>query len=97
MLRHVALFRWTPETTDAHVAAVKEALEALPGQVPTIRSYAVGPDLRLGDDRWDFAVIAAFDDARGYQAYVDHPAHQQVATELIRPHLADRAHIQIAD
>ncbi len=97
MLRHVALFRWKPGTTDEQVAAVKDALEALPAQVPTIRSYAVGPDLRLGEDRWDFAVVASFEDARGYQAYVDHPAHQAVATELIAPIKADRAHVQISD
>lgn len=97
MIRHVALFRWVEGVTDEQVAEVVEALEALPGQVPTIRSYAVGPNLGLGPGRWDFAVVASFDDARGYQAYVDHPAHVRVAEELIAPIRADRAHVQIED
>ena len=72
------------------------ALRALPAQIESLRSYAVGPDLQLGEGRGDFAVVAEFDDADGYQAYVDHPAHQAVANDLIAPIRADRAHVQFA-
>jgi hypothetical protein len=95
MIRHSALFRWVDGTTPEQVAALTGALLALPAQIPTIRAYAAGPDLVLGEGRWDFAVVADFDDAAGYQAYVDHPAHQAVATDLIAPIRADRAHVQI--
>lgn len=95
MIRHVAVFRWLDGTTPEQVDAVTEGLRALPAQVPSLRSYAVGPDLALGEGRWDFGVVATFDDAEGYQAYVDHPAHQAVATELIAPIRADRAFVQI--
>lgn len=97
MIRHVALFRWIEGTTPEQVAAVVEALEALPAAIPTLRTYAVGPDLALGEDRWDFAVIASFEDARGYHAYVDHPEHRRVADEVIAPIRAERAHVQIED
>jgi hypothetical protein len=97
MIRHVAVFRWVEGTTPDQVRAVVDALEALPAQIPTIRSYAVGPDLGLGEGRWDFAVVASFEDARGYHAYVDHPAHQDVATNVIAPIRAERAHVQIQD
>ena len=40
--------------------------------------------------------MAEFDDAAGYQAYVDHPAHQAVANDLIAPIRAERAHVQFA-
>jgi len=96
VIRHVAVFRWVEGTTDDHVAAVADGLRALPGQVPSIRSYVVGPDLGLGEGRWDFGVVAEFDDADGYRAYVDHPAHQAVATDLIAPIRADRAHVQLS-
>lgn len=97
MIRHVALFRWVEGTTPEQVKAVVDALEALPAQIPTIRSYAVGPDLRLGEDRWDFAVVAGFEDARGYHGYVDHPAHREVTEQVIAPIRAERAHVQIQD
>ncbi len=94
MLRHVAVFRWNEGTTPEQVEELAAALRALPAEVPTIRSYEVGSDLGLGDGRWDFAVVAQFDDAEGYQAYVDHPAHQ-AATDLIPPIRADRVHVQL--
>jgi hypothetical protein len=96
MIRHVAVFQWLDGTTDDQVAVVAEALRALPAQIDSIRSYTVGPDLHLGEGRWDFAVVAEFDDADGYQAYVDHPAHQAVANELIAPIRSERAHVQLA-
>ena len=95
VIRHVVVFRWIDGTTAEQVAAVADGLRALPAQVPTLRAYTVGPDLGLGEGRWDFAVVAEFDDAAGYQAYVDHPAHQAVVTDHIAPIRAERAHAQI--
>ncbi|MET0728291.1 MAG: Dabb family protein [Acidimicrobiales bacterium] len=95
MLRHLAVFRWLDGTTEAQVSTVTEALRQLPAEIPNIRAYTAGPDARLGDDRWDFAVVADFDDAEGYRAYLEHPAHQAVAAGLIAPIRADRVHVQL--
>lgn len=94
-LRHVAAFRWRDGTTSAQIEAVRAGLSTLPGAVPSIRSYTHGPDARLGDGRWDYAVVADFDDASGFQAYVAHPAHVAVRDTLIAPLLADRANVQL--
>jgi hypothetical protein len=95
MIRHVAVFRWVDGTTSEQIAAVHAGLHELPSVIDSVRAYTHGPDLVLGDGRWDYAVVGDFDDADGYQAYVDHPAHQAVATELIAPIRADRAHVQM--
>ena len=95
MIRHVAVFRWVEGTTPEQVAAVREGLAALPDVIDGIRAYTHGPDLVLGEGRWDYAVVGDFDDAAAYQSYVDHPAHQAVATECIAPIRAERAHVQM--
>jgi hypothetical protein len=95
MIRHIAVFRWHEGTTPEQIDAVREGLDALPGTVDSIRSYAHGPDLRLGDGRWDYVVIAEFDDVAGYHAYVEHPTHVAVRSERIAPLVADRAQVQI--
>jgi hypothetical protein len=95
MIRHVAVFRWREGTTPEQVAAVQAGLAALPAQVPSIRGYTHGPDLQLGEGRWDYAVVGDFEDAAGYQAYVDHPAHDDVRRDLISPLVADRGHVQM--
>lgn len=96
MIRHVAVFRWVDGTTAAQIDAVRAGLDRMPAEVPSIRSYTHGPDLQLGEGRWDYAVVADFDDPVGYQAYVDHPAHDEVRREHIAPLIADRGHVQLA-
>lgn len=94
MLRHVALFRWIDGTTGDDVEAIRQALNALPAVIPALRDYRTGQDAGLAGGNWDFAVVADVDDVAGWQAYVDHPAHQKVAAELIRPRIGERAAVQ---
>lgn len=95
MIRHVAMFRWTEDTRPDQVAAVSAGLDGLPGAVPSIRAYVHGPDLELGEGRWDYAVVADFDDPEGYLAYDSHPAHASVRSELLVPLIRDRAVVQL--
>lgn len=94
MLRHVVLFRWKPGVTGDQVASVARGLARLPGEIPEIVDYDFGPDHGLADGNWDFAVVGDFDDVAGYETYRDHPAHQELIAEVIRPVLADRAAVQ---
>jgi hypothetical protein len=94
MFRHVVLMRWTAEATPAERFSVQASLSELPGIIPEIRSYVVGSDARVNDGNFDLVVVADFDDVDGYLVYRDHPAHQAVISERIRPILADRAALQ---
>ena len=88
------MFRWAAGTTPDQVQAVQQALAALPAAIPELRDYRTGPDVGLGAGNWDYVVVADFDDADGWRAYVAHPAHQEVIAELIRPVVAERAAVQ---
>ncbi len=96
---HVALFRFTEESTSGQVAALADGLAGLPSEVPTLRSFTFGPDLGLlegiSDASWDYGVVATFDDADDYHAYRTHPAHVAVVKERLSPIAADRATIQL--
>jgi hypothetical protein len=94
MFRHVALFRFTPESTPEQRQAMTDALRALPAQIPELRDYHVGPDAGLVDGNWDYAVVAECDDEAGWRAYTDHPAHQRALIDIIRPIMAERAAVQ---
>jgi len=95
VIRHVAVFRWNPDTPPAAVEAFASGLGGLPALIPEIRSYRFGPDAGLGmSANADFAVVADFDDADGYAAYARHPAHQDVIVQLLRPIVADRLSVQ---
>lgn len=94
MLRHCAMFRWNEGTTAEQVRALEEGLAKLPGEIPEIKAYAFGADLGLRDGNWDFAVVADFDDADAFTTYVEHPAHQQLITDLIEPIRGERTSVQ---
>jgi hypothetical protein len=91
MIRHLVVLRFSEGTTSAQIDAVDAALATLPAQCDTIRVYTHGRDLRLGAGSWDYAVVADFDDAEGWQAYDEHPAHAKVRSEVFAPIVTERA------
>ncbi|GAA0945089.1 Dabb family protein [Nonomuraea longicatena] len=95
MIRHIVLLTWTAEATDEQKAAVAEGLSALPGQIPQLGEYIVGHDLALAEGTADFAIVAEFASVADFETYRDHPAHQQVIAERIKPILAGRLGAQI--
>jgi hypothetical protein len=96
MVRHVVLLTFTDAATDAEIDGIATALRTLPDQIPELRHYVVGVDLGLAEDNADLQVVADTDDVDGYLAYRDHPEHQRIIAEQIRPILASRTAAQIA-
>lgn len=94
VFRHVVIFQWTAEATDAAKRAAADALNALAQQVPSVRDYRFGPDAGLADANWDFVVVADFDDEAGYTTYRDHPAHRALIADVLQPIVAQRAGVQ---
>jgi hypothetical protein len=95
MFRHVVLFGWTPDATQAQQVAMADELRKLPAAIGSVRSYHVGPDAGLNPGKnYDFAVVAEFDDADGYRAYRDDPAHRAAVEQYVNPIVARRAAVQ---
>jgi hypothetical protein len=94
VVHHVVVFSWTPEATPAQIDAFRDGLAALPAQIPEIRRYRFGPEAGLGQAPGDFDLAAEFDDVDAYRAYVDHPAHQALIADRLRPILAGRQAVQ---
>lgn len=94
MLRHVALFRWKPETTAEDVSKLETALRLLPEKIPCIQAYRFGRDLGLQGDNADFGLVADFTDEDGLEKYASHPAHLAVLDNLIKPIVERREAIQ---
>jgi hypothetical protein len=94
VLRHVALFRWKPETTAEDVSKVEAALHQLPAKIPCIVAYRFGRDIGVQDGNADFALVADFTDHEGLATYANHPDHRAVLQSLIQPIVAQREAIQ---
>jgi stress responsive alpha/beta barrel protein len=94
-LRHVVMFRWKQGTGAPELAALARALEMLPEQVTEILRYRWGRDEGLVQGNFDFAIVADFADRDSWKRYQDHPAHQKLISERIRPIVAERAAVQM--
>lgn len=94
MFRHVVLFTWAEGATAEQRATVATELRKLPEVITEIRAYVVGADAGVNPGNHDFAVVADFDSVDDYVVYRDHPTHQAVIAEHIKPILASRAAVQ---
>ena len=94
MFHHVVVFTWRDGTTEEQVTAVAAELAKLPDEIPAIRRYEFGADAGLDPYTADFAVVAAFEDADGYLAYRDHPAHGKLIEDYLNPIVASRSRVQ---
>ncbi len=95
-LRHLVLLRFHEGTEPARVEALVAGLRELPGLIPGLDRYLVGPDLGLAEGTWDLGISADFADEAAWAAYQAHPEHQRVIVELVRPITAERAAVQFA-
>ena len=85
MFRHVIMFRWKDEATEEQKQAVRDCLAALPRDIPEIRSWQFGDDVRLYPESFHFVLIADFDDVTAYTRYRDHPIHLRMIEEHVNP------------
>ncbi|TYB54789.1 Dabb family protein [Nonomuraea sp. PA05] len=96
MIRHIVLFTWTEAATAEQKAAVTAELRKLPGLIPQLRAYMVGEDAGINQGNHEYAVVADFDSVDDYLVYRDHPDHQKVIADSIKPILASRAAVQLS-
>lgn len=96
MVRHIVMLELVESHGPRDVDRILEAVGGLPGSIPEIRSYSASVDLGLAAGNAQVCIVADFDDVAGYEAYRDHPEHQRVISEAIKPVLASRSAVQIA-
>lgn len=89
MIAHVVLFRPRSDLADAGRVALIAAFEAALGGIPSIRRARVGRRLVLGRPYealtradYPYIVILEFDDRAALAAYLEHPAHEQLAVRF---------------
>jgi hypothetical protein len=99
MIRQLVLMKFREDTPREALEAVVQGLDALPAQIPEIRSLSPGLNLRLIPSACDLALVADFETREDYRVYNNHPAHRRVLQDLITPWATDlyRAQIEVDD
>ena len=86
MIAHVVLFRPKPHLSSAERGALVAAFARALREIPSIRRSRVGRRITHGRAyeqlmREDYGYIAVleFDEVEGLKAYLEHPAHKELA------------------
>jgi hypothetical protein len=89
VIAHVVLFRPRAELAPDARRALSDALTAVLQQVPSLRRARVGTRVMLGRgyealmrSSYTHTALLEFDDLAGLRAYLDHPAHEQLAARF---------------
>lgn len=78
MIRHVALFRFIPEFTEAQRDEWIALVQDLPNHIPEVRALSIGKDIVHGAMSHELAIVADFDSLADLETYSTHPVHQKV-------------------
>ena len=89
MIEHIVLFRFKPETSDATKTKIIQELLDLRSRIPSIRDIRAGANFCDRSKGYDYALVVRFTDRQGLDEYQEHPDHQKVVVEWVRPNLAE--------
>ncbi|MHC4886719.1 MAG: Dabb family protein [Planctomycetota bacterium] len=89
MIKHIVCWN-LKEKTEENAAAVKEALEALAGQIPGLLKIEVGVDFNGSEMARDICLYSELESREALDSYQSHPLHQAAANDVVRPRTCDR-------
>jgi hypothetical protein len=95
MILHLAVFTFNDDVSADDIARLTSELTAMAAEIPAIRRYRCGANLRLRPSPADYAVAALVDDEAGLNAYLDSPQHAAVYERLLGGMIADRSAVQL--
>jgi len=78
MIRHVVIFRFKSETSQAERDGFLAMLRALPSQISEILEFEAGYDLVRAPRSFDLALVAGYADLAALDRYAQHEAHLPV-------------------
>jgi len=88
MLRHVVMFKFKDEATEAEVKTVTDAFADLKNHIPEIKDFEWGMNNSPEglNEGLTHCFLVTFDSEEGREVYLPHPKHLEFV-EVLKPHL----------
>jgi hypothetical protein len=87
MIEHLVLFKAKSGTPPDRLEAMVKALAALKGQVPGILDISAGENFSARSQGYTHGLFVRFPDRSALDSYQSHPAHQDVVSRHVKPHV----------
>ena len=78
LLRHVLFFNFNDDLSAEHIKEIEDAFVALPSQIKEIKSFEWGTEINQKKD-FSHCFVLSFESEEALQAYIEHPAHKDLA------------------
>ena len=88
MLKNIVLLSFKEDASTEQLEAINKALTELQTKISEILRISFGADKGLVKNNADFAITTEFDSDVDFQAYLAHPAHQELVGKLVVPVMA---------
>ncbi len=85
MIEHLVLFKVKGEVSPADAEKMVQALRGLTGRVPSIQELRCGTNFSNRNQGFTHGLLVRFRSRPDLEAYIDHPEHQRVVAECVRP------------
>jgi hypothetical protein len=95
VLRHLVLFELTEDADDDAVTAAVAALRGLEDEIDVVHELHAGRDAGLADGNAGLALLVVVADEDAWRTYQEHPAHQRVVRDHVRPVVTGRTAAQL--
>lgn len=89
MIIHIVLFKWQPAIPSEAISQIMEELRNLQSLIPGILEISCGENFTGRSQGFQHGLLVKFSDRNALSTYQDHPAHQNVVENLIKPILQD--------
>jgi hypothetical protein len=83
MFLHTFAFRWKTALTEEQKQRIFTEISALQGQIPGLLETSVGFNTSPRAQGYEFGGVMKFPDRASFEAYNEHPIHQQLLTWLL--------------
>jgi alpha-D-ribose 1-methylphosphonate 5-triphosphate synthase subunit PhnH len=87
-LQHVVAFNYKPEITNEQKKQVREAFYALQKEIPQIKAFEGGDDIKPGTKKFTQCFIVSVKNEKDLDIYGSHPKHKAFSA-LVDPMLAE--------
>jgi len=85
MIEHLVLFKVKVEVSAADAEKMVQGLRSLVGRVTSIQELRCGTNFSNRNQGFTHGLLVRFRSRSDLDAYVDHPEHQRVVAECVRP------------
>jgi hypothetical protein len=85
VVEHVVLFKWKEGASPDAIGAAIRGLKALKEEIEGIVDLTVGENFSTRSQGYQCGLVVRFTNREALDAYVPHPAHQDVVLNLLAP------------